>query len=154
MRRFDTTRQVHHSAENMFALVADVERYPEFVPLCSGLRIIRRSEQDDAEILICDMTAAYKAFSETFRCQVMLKDDHSMIHVKYLDGPFRTLDNIWSFAPTASDQCDVRFFIEYEFRSRALQLVAGAVFDRGFQKFAGAFETRADQVYGTNRQSA
>jgi len=154
MRRFETTRRVRHSARNMFDLVGDVERYPEFVPLCSHLRIRDRQEDDEHTVLICDMTAAYKAFSDTFACQVTLKGDNSAIMVKYLDGPFRSLDNVWRFEALDETSCNVGFFIEYEFRSRALQLVAGAVFDRAFEKFAEAFEARADRVYGTGRRSA
>ncbi|MBZ0217410.1 MAG: hypothetical protein K8F25_12705, partial [Fimbriimonadaceae bacterium] len=143
---------VHHSARNMFDLVADVERYPEFVPLCAGLRINKRIEHDDRVELICDMTVAYKVLNETFTCQVMLNESARTIEVKYLDGPFRRLDNIWTFAPLDKNLCDVGFFIEYEFSSRAFQLVAGAVFDRAFHKFSAAFEARADRIYGVNRQ--
>ncbi len=154
MRSFETTRQVYHSAQNMFDLVADVEHYPEFVPLCAGLRIKDRVQSGDSEKLICDMTAAYKVFSETFTCQVKLENATNTIFVNYLDGPFRKLENVWSFEPLGEKTCNVKFFIEYEFRSRALQLVAGAVFDRAFRKFAEAFEMRADRIYGVNRQNA
>ena len=154
MRKFETMRRVHHSAKDMFELVGDVERYPEFVPLCSGLSVRERKEVDGDTVLICDMTAAYKTFSDTFACKVTLKDDRSAILVKYLDGPFRSLDNIWRFEPVDDGICNVHFFIKYAFRSRVLQLVAGAVFDRAFEKFAEAFEARADRVYGTGRRSA
>lgn len=148
MSRFETIQCVRHSASDMFDLVADVECYPEFVPLCSGLTVLKREEHDDHILLICKMKVAYKIISEVFRCQVTLKKDSSEIHVKYLDGPFRRLDNIWRFEELEPDLCNVRFFIEYEFRSRPFQLVAGAVFDKAFHKFSEAFEARADQVYG------
>jgi coenzyme Q-binding protein COQ10 len=144
-----TTRTVRHSPERMFDLVADVERYPEFVPLCARLVVRSRSitEQGD-EVIVATMTVAYKLFRESFTSRVVLKRAARQIDVTYLDGPFKFLENRWSFEPVPSGGCRVEFFLHYEFRSRALALVMGAVFDRVFGRFAQAFEARADAIYG------
>ncbi|MDP2620241.1 MAG: type II toxin-antitoxin system RatA family toxin [Hyphomicrobiales bacterium] len=152
MKSFDTVRRVAHSADDMFALVADVERYPEFVPLCAGMRVSRRRKIAGGEEMLCAMTVAYKAFHETFTTRTTLLPERSEILVQYIDGPFRDLKNRWSFEPLGPKACKVRFFIAYQFHSRTLQLVAGAVFDRAFRKFVDAFEARADRLYGKRKR--
>jgi coenzyme Q-binding protein COQ10 len=132
----------------MFALVADVERYPEFVPLCRALRVRRRvASGEGIEVLTANMTVAYKMICETFTSRVTLDRPHLQILVEYLDGPFSHLDNRWTFRPIAERASDVGFFIAYEFRSHLLGLVMGAMFDSAFRRFAEAFERRADVVY-------
>jgi coenzyme Q-binding protein COQ10 len=148
MPSFRTTRRVSHAAGNMFDLVADVERYPQFVPLCESLRIRRREERAGLPVFIANMTVAYGLFRETFTSRVTLDRPNLMIVVEYIDGPFRHLENRWTFRPTGDTSCDVEFAIDYEFRSRTLAMLMGAVFDRAFRKFAEAFEARADAVYG------
>ncbi len=148
LRKFSTTRRVRHSAANMYALVADVERYPQFVPLCQSLSVTSRRDNGEGGEIIARMTVAYKVFRESFTSRVRLRPGEQTILVDYLDGPFRKLDNRWHFIPAGETVCDVQFHIAYEFRSKALQLVMGAVFDRTFAKFAEAFEQRADVVYG------
>ena len=147
MPQFETTRHVAHTADRMFALVADVERYPEFLPLCEALTVRSRKQREGREILVADMTVGYKATRETFASQVHLKPDERTIDVKYLDGPFKYLSNIWRFEPTADGGCDVHFFIDYEFKSRILGAVMGTMFDRAFRMFTDAFEKRADAIY-------
>ena len=148
MPQFSTTRPVNHSAAEMFDLVADVERYPEFVPLCRSLEVRRRIvEPEGVEVLIADMTVAYKFVRETFASRVTLDRPNLRILVEYLEGPFSTLENRWTFRPTGARTCTVEFFIAYEFRSRSLGLLMGAMFDAAFRRFAAAFERRADQVY-------
>ena len=148
MPKFSTTRRVQHAAAEMFDLVADVERYPQFVPLCRDLKVRRRSLHDDgAEVLVADMTVAYKLISETFSTRVTLERSKLVILVEYLDGPFSHLENRWHFHPAGESACDVEFFIVYEFRSRTLGLLMGAMFDAAFRRFADAFERRADFVY-------
>jgi coenzyme Q-binding protein COQ10 len=149
MPELSTTRRVRHAASQMFDLVADVERYPEFVPLCQSLRVRKRIKEDGKEIIVADMTVAYKLVSETFTSRVTLDRPNLEILVEYLEGPFRRLQNTWNFRSVESRLCDVKFFIAYEFRSRTLGLLMGAVFDAAFRRFATAFERRADQVYGT-----
>jgi coenzyme Q-binding protein COQ10 len=149
MPEFSTTCAVRHAAADMFALVADVERYPEFVPLCRALKVRKRiPESDGIEILIADMTIAYKLIHESFASRVTLDRPHQKILVEYLEGPFRRLENRWSFHPTGEHACNVEFFISYEFKSRTLGLLMGTMFDLAFRRFAAAFERRADEVYG------
>lgn len=147
MQKFETTRRVRHSPDQMFALVADVERYPEFLPLCEALTVRSRRERDGATLLVADMTVGYKAIRETFVTQVLLRPDERRIEVRYLEGPFRHLENRWSFLP-APTGCDVAFYIEYEFRSRVLGALMGSMFDRAFRMFSEAFERRAETIYG------
>ena len=150
MPAFRNQRRVRHSAAAMFALVADVERYPEFVPLCRALTV-RRRERNAAglETLIADMEIGYKAIRETFTSRVALDPAGLKIRVEYVDGPFSQLENIWNFrdAPDGGGST-VEFFIAYEFRSRLLAALMGSVFDAAFRKFSAAFEARADEIYG------
>jgi coenzyme Q-binding protein COQ10 len=133
----------------MFDLVADVEHYPEFVPLCRSIKIRRRSQDSEGrDVIVADMTVAYKVVRETFTSRVTLDRQKREIMVEYLEGPFQRMDNRWSFKPASERTCDVEFFINYEFRSRTLGLLMGSVFDAAFRRFAGAFEKRADAVYG------
>lgn len=154
MPKFETSRRVKHSADDMFALVADVERYPEFVPLCEALRVVGRRRDGDRETVTAAMTVAYPPLRETFTSRVMLDAGARQIQVSYIDGPFRYLENVWSFRPAGDAACDVGFTLAYEFRSRMLQAVMGAVFDRAFRKFADAFEARADAIHGARRPNA
>ena len=152
MPKFETTRIVGHSAEQMFALVADVESYPQFVPLCQRLSVRGREKQPDGtEILIADMSVAYGPVNETFVTRVVLDPANLMIEATYLDGPFSHLDNQWRFSNQetgeAGNTSAVHFKIDYEFKSRTLSMLMGSMFDRAFRKFAEAFEARADAVY-------
>ena len=134
----------------MFALVADVERYPEFVPLCRALKVRRREKSETGiETLIADMEVGYKAIRETFASRVGLDRPRLKIVVEYVDGPFSRLENVWNFrdAPEGGGST-VEFFIAYEFRSRLLAAVMGSVFDAAFRKFSAAFEARANEIYG------
>jgi coenzyme Q-binding protein COQ10 len=133
----------------MFDLVADVERYPEFVPLCESLKIRqRKSKPNDTEILIADMTVSFKLVRESFTSEVVLDRPNMKIAARYLKGPFSSLENRWSFEPRSETECDVGFFLAYEFKSRMLALLMGAMFDTAFARFAVAFEKRADAIYG------
>ena len=150
MPSFQTTRRVRHSADNMFDLVADVERYPEFLPLCQDLTVRRRRPLGESkELVIADMRVGYKAVRETFTSQITLDRPEHKISVEYLEGPFRSLDNRWTFEPDPSGAGSVvGFFIVYEFKSRLLGALMGSMFDSAFRRFAEAFELRADKVYG------
>lgn len=147
MPMFNSTRRVKHSPEQIFALVADVEKYPQFLPLCEGLVIRKRTPREDgSEVLVADMTVGYKAIRETFTSRVTLDPANLKILVEYVDGPFRYLENRWSFKPDERG-CEIGFFISYEFASRMLGLLMGTMFDKAFRKFAEAFERRADLIY-------
>lgn len=149
MPSFRNKRQVRHAATNMFDLVADVDRYPEFVPLCESLRVRRHvASGEGVDILVADMTVAYKVFRESFTSRVTLDRPRLTIVVEYLDGPFSRLENRWTFKPISETASEVEFFIDYEFRSRTLGMLMGAMFDAAFRRFADAFEKRADEVYG------
>jgi coenzyme Q-binding protein COQ10 len=148
MPQFSTKRRVRHSAAHMFDLVADVERYPEFVPFCRRLKVRERlPEPEGVEVLVADMTVDYKVMRETFTSRVTLDRPNLQILVEYLEGPFSKLENRWAFHATGERTCEVEFFIAYEFRSRTLSLLMGAMFDVAFRRLAAAFERRADQVY-------
>jgi coenzyme Q-binding protein COQ10 len=148
MPAFRTTRRVPHSAAEMFDLVADVEKYPLFLPLCEALRIRKREDGVARPVLIADMTIAYKIVRETFTSRVTLDRDANKILVEYLDGPFSHLENRWTFRDREGGGADVEFFIEWELKSRTLAMLVGSVFDRVFRRYAEAFEQRADRVYG------
>ena len=147
MPQFETHRPANHTAEEMFALVADVEKYPEFLPLCDALTVTSRKEREGKTLLVADMSIGYKAIRETFTTQVFLKPEEKVIEVKYIDGPFKYLNNVWRFTDTGEGRSDVHFFIDYEFKSRILGVVMGSMFDRAFRMFTEAFEKRADQIY-------
>ena len=148
MPQFATKRAVRHSAAEMYDLVADVERYPEFVPLCRSLKVRKRiPEPEGVEILVADMTIAYKFVHEAFTSRVTLDRPNLHILVEYLEGPFSRLENRWTFHPTGEKTCEVEFFIDYEFKSRTLGLLMGTMFDAVFRRMAAAFERRADIVY-------
>jgi coenzyme Q-binding protein COQ10 len=151
--RFSSKRRVAHRADEMFNLVADVERYPEFVPLCHALKIRqRRQNSDGTETIVADMTVSFKLVKETFTSEVTLDRAGRKIDVRYLRGPFSSLENRWTFEPKRENKgeeaCDVGFFIAYEFKSRILAMLMGTMFDAAFARFSGAFEKRADVVYG------
>jgi coenzyme Q-binding protein COQ10 len=154
MPEFRTTRRVTHSAEEMYALVADVERYPEFVPFCERLDVRGRRKEGEREVLVADMTIGYKLVRETFTSKVTLDREALEIRADYLDGPFRTMENSWSFRPLPQGGSEINFCIQYEFRSRTLAMLMGAVFDRVFRTFAHAFEVRADHIYGKEVRAA
>jgi coenzyme Q-binding protein COQ10 len=149
MPRFSSKRRVSHRADEMFDLVADVERYPEFVPLCHALKVRqRRQNPDGTETIVADMTVSFKLVKETFTSEVTLDRAGRKIDVRYLRGPFSNLENRWTFEPRGEQACDVGFFIAYEFKSRLLAMLMGTMFDAAFAKFSTAFEKRADVVYG------
>jgi coenzyme Q-binding protein COQ10 len=147
--RFSSKRRVAHRADQMFDLVADVERYPEFVPLCKALKVRqRRQNPGGTETIVADMTVSFKLVRETFASEVTLDRNGRGINVRYLRGPFSSLENRWTFEPKGEEACDVGFFIAYEFKSRMLAMLMGTMFDAAFARFSAAFEKRADVVYG------
>lgn len=147
MPRYTTRRRVPFSARQMFDLVADVEKYPEFLPLCEALRVRRRMRDGEGrEVLVANMEVGYKAIRESFTSQVTLDPAANRILVTYLDGPFSHLDNRWTFHQLEQGS-DIDFLIDYEFRNIVLQMLMGAMFDTAFRRFADAFEARAREVY-------
>lgn len=148
MPTFTTQRRVAFSARQMYDVVADVERYPEFLPMCTGLKVISREAAEGGEQLTASMSVGYKAIAETFTTRVVLTPAEPRVDVAYLDGPFSHLDNRWRFVDLPEGGSEVDFYITYQFKSAALGLIVGAVFEQAFRKFAEAFEERARRVYG------
>ena len=149
MPTFSNKRRVRHSAADMFDLVADVEHYPEFVPMCRAMKVRQRTAAGEGvEVVVADMTVSFKLVRETFRSRVTLDRPNLKILVEYLQGPFSHMQNRWTFKPDGDEACEIEFFIDYEFKSRTLGMLMGAMFDAAFRRFAAAFAQRADQVYG------
>ena len=142
------TRLMPYSAEQMFALIADVEKYPEFLPWCAGCRIRGRRMAGEDEILDTDLIISFKVFRERFGSRVTVKPGTHEILVEYLDGPFKYLNNHWTFKPISDTTCEVDFFVDFEFRSRTLQAVIGMVFSEAMRRIVRAFEERAARLYG------
>ena len=141
-------RQLPYSAEQMFDLVADVARYPEFLPWVVGARV----RSDNEHEMIADLLVGFNALREKFTSRV-LKVRPLEIKVHYLDGPMRDLDNVWLFKPIPGG-CEVEFHIDFTFRNAVFEKLAGQYFNRAFHKMVGAFEVRAEQLYGSSSSSA
>lgn len=149
MERFQTRRRVPYSPKQMYDLVADVDRYPEFLPLCEGMRVRSRKTVGSEEVLVADMTMGYKAIRETITSRVTLDPAEPKVNVTYLSGPFSKMENRWRFKPVAGGGCDVEFYIAYQLKSSVLGFLVSQLFDKAFRRFASAFEARARMVYGT-----
>ena len=143
------TRRLPYSAEQMFDLVADVKRYREFLPWVIATRVRSDGETE----MLADMVVGFKSIRETFTSRV-LKTRPLEIAVKYVDGPLSDLDNVWIFRPIDEQTCEIDFLVDFEFKNRVFQALAGQYFDRAFRKMVTAFETRAGELYGSNNSSA
>lgn len=141
------TRQLPYSADQMYALVADVAKYPEFLPWCAAARIRSRENFDDHEVMEADLVISFKVFRERFGSRVTLWPEPRRIDTEYLDGPFKFLKSYWIFRDTEAG-CQVEFFVDFEFRNAILQKVIGAVFNEAMHRIVRAFETRATALYG------
>lgn len=143
------TRALPYSAEQMFDLVADVKRYREFLPWVIATRVRSNSETE----MVADMVVGFKAIRETFTSRVS-KDRPREIAVHYVDGPLSDLDNVWTFRPTGENSCEIDFCVDFEFKNKVFQALAGQYFDRAFRKMVAAFEQRAHDLYGNSKSSA
>lgn len=143
MPRHHETRTLPYSPEKMYDLVADVARYGEFLPWVSAVRIRSDSETE----MVADLMVGFKALREKFTSKVS-KERPLNIHVDYLDGPLKYLRNDWTFASDGKGGCLVDFAIEFEFKSRIFEMIAGQMFDRALRMMIGAFEERAAKLYG------
>ena len=130
----------------MFALVADIARYPEFLPWVIALRLRSDSEYES----VADMIVGFKGLRESFSCRVH-KQRPTVVSVSYIDGPMRHLSNEWHFEPAEGGGCRVDFMVDFSFRSRMFEALAGQMFDKALRKMIAAFETRADELYGAGR---
>ena len=135
-------RVIHHRPEHLYALVADVKSYPEFLPWCLASRI----RQADDEKMVADLMIGFRLYREKFTSYVDLDADATEIHVEYAEGPFKYLKNAWKFNPHP-DGCEIDFYVEFEFRSALFQSVIETLFSEAVKKMVRAFETRADALY-------
>jgi coenzyme Q-binding protein COQ10 len=142
-------RRLPYSAEQMFDLVADVGRYPEFLPWIIATRV--RSDSDSE--MVADMLIGFSAIREKFASRVEKRRPEE-IRVHYVDGPLRDLDNVWLFTPVGENACEIDFSVEFTFRNALFEKLAGQYLDRAFRKMVAAFEGRAAQLYGNSSSSA
>ena len=149
MPRHTETRALPYSAEQMFDLVADVGRYGEFLPWVAGVRI----RSNSASQMVADLIVGFKGLRETFTSQVD-KARPDRIHVDYLDGPLKYLRNDWRFRPDGQGGCLVDFSVDFAFKNRVFEALAGQVFDRALRKMTDAFESRAAALYGAGAAPA
>jgi coenzyme Q-binding protein COQ10 len=141
-------RKLPYTARQMYDLVADVARYPEFLPWTSAARIRSRTPRPDgAEVVEADLVISFKVFRERFGSRVTLWPDEMRIETEYLDGPFRYMRSNWAFRDVEGG-CEVNFFVDFEFRNAILQRVIGVVFDEAMRRVVRAFEARALDLYG------
>ncbi len=143
------TKILPYSAQQMYDLVADVARYPEFLPWNSAARINARRPIPDGEIMEADLVISFKVFREKFASRVTLRPRIKRIETEYLDGPFRKMESHWLFRDRAEGGCEVEFFVDFEFRNAILQGIIGMVFNDAMQRVVRAFERRAAALYGT-----
>lgn len=137
-------RVLPHTPQQLYDLVADVERYPEFLPWCVAARIKTREERR----LLADLVIGYKLVRERFTSEVKLSPEALRIDVAYTDGPFKYLNNHWIFIPTADGGTEIDFFVDFEFNNKLLQKIIEVFFNEAVKRMVGAFETRAMQLYG------
>jgi coenzyme Q-binding protein COQ10 len=148
MHVYETMHPVAHSADEMFALVAIVEDYPKFLPLCESLKIKHRERRGDKEVLVATMSVGYGMIHESFTTGGHLDPAARTILVEYLDGPFSFLENRWHFTPKGERACEIDFYIAYAFRSRLFERLVGRLFAKAVERYTRAFEARADAIYG------
>jgi len=147
-------RRMPYSADEMYALIADVEAYPKFLPWCAGCRVRDRRSEQSTEVIDADLIISFKVFRERFGSRVTLMPDENRIDVAYLDGPFKYLKNFWHFIPVSDTECEVDFFVDFEFKSRTLGALIGVVFNEAMRRIVKAFEKRAAELYGDRKLSA
>ncbi len=147
MPEFTTRRRVPYTPAEMYALVADVVRYPEFLPLCDALNIRSRAPYGDGETLITDMFIGYQMIRERIGSRVILDPFTPAVTAENVDGPFTHMTNRWRFTPAGAG-CEIEFYITYAFKNMVLQVMVGGMFEQAYRAFADAFEQRARAIYG------
>ena len=148
MPRHAETKNLPYRAEQMFALVADVARYPEFLPWTAAARIRSRSPIEGGELMEADLVISFKVFRERFGSRVTLLPGQNRILTEYIDGPFKHLKSVWTFADRPEGGCEVGFEVDFEFRNAILAGIIGLVFNEAMQRVVRAFEARAKVLYG------
>lgn len=142
-------RHLPYTPEQLYEVVASVDRYPEFLPWCKAARITRR----DGDTFEADLVIAFKMFRERFTSKVQLTPK-SGVDVQYVEGPFKYLNNHWRFQPAPEGGTIVDFYVDFEFRSKMLQAMIGVLFNEAVRRMVGAFEGRAHQLYGSRGEAA
>ena len=151
MPKHSENKNMPYSALEMFSLVSDIESYPDFLPWCSGARILREYQENNKHIIIADLIISFKAFREKFTSEVTLDIQSKEILVNYVDGPFKYLINKWQFIEKTNGSCVANFNVEFEFKSRILQALIGIVFNDAMLRIVDAFERRAFELYGLDK---
>ncbi|MCH2248918.1 MAG: type II toxin-antitoxin system RatA family toxin [Cognatishimia sp.] len=146
MPRHSETRVLPYTATQMYALVADVASYPQFLPWCAAARIRSRVPEGAAEVMLADLVISFKVFREKFGSRVTLHEAEKSIDTEYLDGPFKYLKSTWKFKDVEGG-CEVDFFVDFEFKNAILQGVIGVVFNEAMNRIVRAFENRAAELY-------
>lgn len=147
MKVHSERRVMRFTPEQIFELVGDVARYPEFLPWCTGARIREKQVTPTGEVLVADLMIGFKMVREKFTSRVTLDRPKMRIDVEYINGPFKHLNNHWTFSPTANGQCQIDFHLEFEFSSIVLQKLIGVLFHEAVRRMVAAFEARAHQLY-------
>ncbi len=147
MPKHHETRRLPYTADQMYALVADIESYPKFLPWNAAARIRSRQPIEGGELIEADLVISFKVFRERFGSRVTLLPEAAKILTEYLDGPFRHMRSTWAFRP-AGEGCEVEFFVDFELRNAILQGIVGVVFNDAMQRVVRAFERRAAELYG------
>ena len=145
----DETRVLLYTADQMYALVADVENYPKFLPWTAAARLRSTDDQGDHTVLLADLVVSFKVFRETFGSRVTLWPGKKQIDTEYIEGPFKHLNSRWTFEDAAGG-CKVHFHVDFEFKNRILQGAAGMFFNQAMQTIVKAFEKRAAALYESN----
>ncbi|WP_176595676.1 MULTISPECIES: type II toxin-antitoxin system RatA family toxin [Sphingobium] len=149
MPKHNETRPLPYTPEQMFDLVANVEAYPEFLPWVSAIRV----RSDNESEMVADMIVGFKGIKESFTSRVH-KHQPDHVRVDYLDGPLKHLHNEWNFRDDGQGGVLVDFEVEFEFKSKLFEMLAGQVFDKALRKMIGAFETRAAELYGAGESGS
>jgi coenzyme Q-binding protein COQ10 len=146
--RHAETRVLPYSAQQMYDLVADVARYPEFLPWTAAARVRSVEDRGDHQEMLADLVISFKLFRERFGSRVRLWPERKRIETEYIEGPFRHMESVWQFRDLPSGACEVSFSTEFEFRNRILQHAAGVFFHQAMMQIVRAFERRAEALYG------
>ncbi len=147
MPKQEESKTVNYTKDQMFDLVADIDRYNEFLPWCNNSKIISTNIEDDKKIVIADLEIGYDQFVYTYRSEVKLHKDKNEINVRNLDGPFKYLENKWKFTTVSEYECEIQFNIDFELNISLLDILMKKFFDLAFQKMVDAFISRANEIY-------
>jgi len=150
------TRRLPYSADQMYALVADVAQYPQFIPWISAARVRSVEPEGDHDVMLADLVIGFKMFRERFLSRVTLWEEDRRIDTEYVDGPFKHMISKWKFGdpPEGQSGCEIHFSVDFEFRNRLLQGAAGLFFHEAMQRIVRAFEARAEVLYGKDGAAA